>query len=230
VFHILGPASCAIRTCAARLPTPLWRVARASREAISARTISCVSMTSTDADNASVDSTSPAEHKQLELLINPRFILQFLQSMRAFVFICNLAITGGHDKTWGHQCQKKNWGSGYFAGPFTAHDFFGSGRQFEEEGRSICFMALIWTRRLTCALIIASMRSSKAISFLRSSWPTIAAASKKDPSTCLSQRSSDGNISESISFFIARARAKIVLKSFGGNFLSKCSFRSSVRR
>ena len=134
VFHILGPASCAIRTCAARRPTPLWRVARASREAISARTISCVSMTSTDADNASVDSTSPAEHKQLELLINPRFILQFLQSMRAFVFICNLAITGGHDKTWGHQCQKKNWGSGYFAGPFTAHDFFGSGRQFEEGG------------------------------------------------------------------------------------------------
>ena len=102
--------------------------------------------------------------------------------------------------------------------------------QFEEEVRSICFMALIWTRRLTAPLIIASMRSSRAISFLKSSCPTIFAASKKDPSTDLSQRSSDGNISELISFFIARARAKIVSKSFGGNFLMKCSFRSSERR
>src|SRR2546430_2679413 len=78
--------------------------------------------------------------------------------------------------------------------------------QFEEEVRSICFTALIWTRRLTAPLFIASMRSSRAISFLKSSNPTIVVASKKDPSTGSSQRSSDGN------------------------FLLKCSFRFSERR
>ena len=90
VFHILGPASCAIRTCAARRPTPLWRVARASREAISARTISCVSMTSTDADNASIDSTPLPSTSSWNCLLIPVSFCNF----------CNLCAHSFLYATW----------------------------------------------------------------------------------------------------------------------------------
>ena len=69
---------------------------------------------------------------------------------------------GGHPADTVGTSVKGKIGVSFFAGLFIAHDFLGSGRQFAEEVRSICFMALFWSRRLTAALIIAPMRSLRA--------------------------------------------------------------------
>src|SRR6516162_1539760 len=89
-------------------------------------------------------------------------------------------------------------------------------------GISICFMAFVWTRRLTARSIIASIRSSTASSSLKASGVRSLADRPNNTLADGSPKAAEaGNITELTSLHSARSHAEVDTKFCRGHVFCK---------